>query len=87
MLILSGDSNTCLFAPAPYYKQNKGFFGFLFKPLGGLRPPRGLNEKVSEKHPLSITCNVMSQCCVYYATAVALCLLSWAKVSHARTIL
>ena len=27
--------NTCLFAPAPYYKLNKGFFlGFLFKPLG-----------------------------------------------------
>ena len=68
----------CLFAPAPYYKQNKGFFGFLFKPLGGLRPPRGLNEKASEKHPLSITCNVMSQCCVYYAHAVAPCLLSWA---------
>ena len=32
MLILSGISNTCLFAPAPYYKLNKGFFlGFLFK--------------------------------------------------------
>ena len=46
----------CLFAPAPYYKLNKGFFlGFLFKPLGGLRPPRGLNKKASEKHPLSIT--------------------------------
>ena len=27
----SGVSNTCLFAPAPYYKLNKGFFlGFLF---------------------------------------------------------
>ena len=47
----------CLFAPAPYYKLNKGFFlGFLFKPLGGLRPPRGLNKKASEKNPLSITC-------------------------------
>ena len=31
-------------------RKNKGFFlGFLFKPLGGLRPPRGLNEKASEK--------------------------------------
>ena len=51
---LSDDSNTCLFAPAPYYQQNKGFFlGFLFKPLGG--PPRGLNEKASEKYPLFIT--------------------------------
>ena len=56
MLIMSGVSNTCLFAPAPYYKLNKGFFlGFLFKPLGGLRPPRGLNKKASEKNPLSIT--------------------------------
>ena len=46
MLISSGVSKTCLFAPAPYYKLNKGFFlGFLFKPLGGLRPPRGLNRK------------------------------------------
>ena len=27
-----------------------------FKPLGGLRPPRGLNKKASEKNPLSITC-------------------------------
>ena len=26
-------------AEKPYYKQNKGYFlGFLFKPLGGLRP-------------------------------------------------
>ena len=32
MLISSGVSNTCLFAPAPYYKINKEFFlGFLFK--------------------------------------------------------
>ena len=47
----------CLFAPAPYYKLNKGFFqGFLFKPLGGLRPPRGLNKKASEKYLLFITC-------------------------------
>ena len=46
----------CLFAPAPYYKLDKGFFlGFLFKPLGGLRPPRGLNKKASEKYPLSFT--------------------------------
>ena len=45
------------FAHAPYYKLNKGFFlGFLFKPLGGLRPPRSLNKKASEKNPLSITC-------------------------------
>ena len=37
MYISSGVSNTCLFAPTPYYKLNKGFFlGFLFKPLGGL---------------------------------------------------
>ena len=56
MLILSGVSNTCLFAPAPYYKLDKGFFlGFLFKPLGGLCPPHGLNKKGSEKYPLSIT--------------------------------
>ena len=56
MLISSGVSNTCLFAPAPYYKLDKGFFlGFLFKPLGGLCPPRGLNKKASEKYPLSIT--------------------------------
>ena len=56
MQISSGVSNTCLFAPAPYYKLNKGFFrGFLFKPLGGLRPPRGLNKKASEKYLLSIT--------------------------------
>ena len=47
----------CLFAPVPYYKLNKGFFlGFLFKPLGGLCPPRDLNKKASEKNPLSITC-------------------------------
>ena len=46
----------CLFAPAPYYKLNKGFsLGFLFKLLGGLRPPFGLNKKASEKNPLSIT--------------------------------
>ena len=45
-----------LFAPTPYYKLNKGFFlGFLFKPLGGLCPPRGLNKKASEKYPLFIT--------------------------------
>ena len=31
------------------------FLGFLFKPLGGLRLPRGLNKKASEKYPLSIT--------------------------------
>ena len=56
MQIPSGVSNTCLFAPEPYYKLNKGFIlGFLFKPLGGLRPPRGLNKKASEKYPLSIT--------------------------------
>ena len=56
MSISSGVSNTCLFAPASYYKLNKGFFlGFLFKPLGGLRPPRGLNKKASEKYPLFIT--------------------------------
>ena len=56
MQISSGVSNTCLFAPASYYKLNKGFFlGFLFKPLGGLRPTRGLNKKASEKNPLSIT--------------------------------
>ena len=46
----------CLFALAPYYKLNKGFFlGFLLKPLGGLRPPRGLNKKALEKYPLFIT--------------------------------
>ena len=57
MLISSGVSNMCLFAPAPYYKLNKGFFlGFLFKPRGGLRPPRGLNKKASEKYPLFTTC-------------------------------
>ena len=56
MLIVSGESNTCLFAPAPYYKQNKGYsLGFLFKPFCGLRPPRGLNEKASGKNPLFIT--------------------------------
>ena len=49
MLILSGVSNMCLFAPAPYYKLNKGFFlGFLFK-------PRGLNKKALKKYPLFIT--------------------------------
>ena len=32
MQISSGVSNTCLFATAPYYKLNKGFFiSFLFK--------------------------------------------------------
>ena len=42
--------------PAPYYKLNKGFFhGFLFKPLGGLPPPRGLNKKALKKYPLFIT--------------------------------
>ena len=48
----------CKFRPVSvaYYKLNKGFFpGFLFKPLGGLCPPRGLNRKASEKNPLSIT--------------------------------
>ena len=57
MQISSVVSNKCLFAPAPYYKLNKGFLlGFLFKPLGGLRLPRGLNKKASEKYPLTITC-------------------------------
>ena len=61
MFISPGVSNTCLFAPAPYYKLDKGFFlGFLFKPLSGLRPPRGLSKKASEKHPLSITCCKMN---------------------------
>ena len=58
MFISSGDSNMCLFAPAPYYmyKQNKVYFlGFLFKPLNGLRPPHGFNEKASEKYPIFIT--------------------------------
>ena len=56
MLISSGVSNTCLFAPAPFYKLNKGFFlSFLFKPLGGLRPPSGLTKKAEEKYPLLIT--------------------------------
>ena len=56
MYISSGVSNTCLFAPAPYYKLIKGFsLGFLFKPLGGLRPLCGLNKKASEKYPLFIT--------------------------------
>ena len=56
MLISSGVSNTCLFTLAQYYKLNKGFFlGFLFKPLAGLRLPRGLNKKASEKYPLFIT--------------------------------
>ena len=49
----------CLFAHALYYKLNKGFFlGFLFKQLGGLRPPRGLNMKAEEKYPLFITCSM-----------------------------
>ena len=65
MLISSGVSNTCLFAPAPYYKLDKGFFlGFLFKPLGGLRPPRGLNKKASEKYPLSISCYSLEITCL-----------------------
>ena len=56
MLISLGVSNKCLFAPAPYYKLNKGFsLGFLFKPLGGLRPSRGFNKKASKKYPLFIT--------------------------------
>ena len=56
MIISSDFSKRCLFAPAPYNKLNKGFIvGFLFKPHGGLRPPRGLNKKASEKYPLSIT--------------------------------
>ena len=56
MQISPGVSNTCLFAPAPYYKLDKGLFlDFLFKPLGGQRPPCGLNKKASEKYPLSIT--------------------------------
>ena len=59
---MPGVSNTCLFAPAPNYKLNKGFFlGFLFKPLGGLRPPPGLNKKASEKYPLSITYSLAGQ--------------------------
>ena len=42
MQISPGVSNTYLFAPAPYYKLNKGFFlGFLFKPLGGLQESLG----------------------------------------------
>ena len=60
MLISSGVSSTCLFAPAAYYKLNKGFFlGFLFKSLGGLRPPCGLNKKASEKYSLFITCSMV----------------------------
>ena len=55
MQISPGVSNTSLFEHAPYYKLNKGFFlGFLFKPLSGLRPPRGLNKKASKKYPLFI---------------------------------
>ena len=55
MVILSGVSNRCLFAPAPYYKLDKGFFlDFLFKPLGGLRLLRGLNKKASENYSLFI---------------------------------
>ena len=41
----------CLFAHAPYYKLNKGFF---------LGPPPGLNKKASEKYPLFITCKYHS---------------------------
>ena len=56
MSISSGVSYTCLFAPAPFYKLNEEFvLGFLFKPLGGLRPPCGLNKSVSEEYPLFIT--------------------------------
>ena len=56
MYISSGVSNTCLFAPAPHYKLNKGFsLSFLFKTLGGLRPPCSLNKKASEEYPLFIT--------------------------------
>ena len=56
MYISPGVSNTCLFASALYYKLNKGFsLGFLFKPLGGLHPPCGLNKKASENYPLFIT--------------------------------
>ena len=70
MLISSGVSNTCLFAPAPYYKLNKGFFlGFLFKPLGGLRPPRGLNKKALEKYPLFITYITVSSYMQNYSRA------------------
>ena len=59
MLILSGVSNTCLFAPVPYYKLNKRFFlGFLFKPLSGPCPPLGLNKKASEMYPLFITLSI-----------------------------
>ena len=60
MFILSGVSNTCLFASAPYYKLNKGFFlGVLFKPLGGVSPLCSLNKKASEKYPLFITCFII----------------------------
>ena len=53
----SGVSNTYLFALPQYYKLNEGYFlGFLFKRLGGLRPPRGLKKASSEKYPLFITC-------------------------------
>ena len=56
MQISSGVSNTFLFAPDQYFKLNKGFFlSFLFKPLNGLCPPRGLNKEASEKYPLFIT--------------------------------
>ena len=56
MQISSGVSNMCLFAPAPNYKLDQRVFPrFLFKPRGGLRPPRGLNKKASEKYPFYIT--------------------------------
>ena len=49
MLISSGVSNTCLFAPAPYYKLNKGhFLGFLFKLRGGRSPPRFKQESLGK---------------------------------------
>ena len=67
MQISPGVRNTCLFAPAPYYKLDKGFFlGFLFKPLGGQRQPRGLNKKASEKYPLSITYNSVADSLVFH---------------------
>ena len=68
MQISSGVSNPCLYAPAPYYELNKGFFlGFPLKPLGGLRPPHSLNKKASEKYPLSLTCiSPITTSLVYY---------------------
>ena len=47
--ISSGVSNTCLFAPAPNYKLNKGFFlSFLFKPLGGHTTPQFKQESLGK---------------------------------------